>query len=315
MKKSVEFEQLVARIIAELEPTATVTWDDHIIGKRSGLKRQIDVSIRRANPEFLGIVDAKDYKRPATIERIDALTGVMLDVQANYGALACSGGFAKSIHAYAKSCGISLFNVHDAKSVNWSLELKIPIMWMRLTPVVQAIAHCHFEAGDSIPSQDPYGIPVTADEGRTRIDPSATFERFWKDPDANRTVGVLHHIRGNEPLKAIVLDNQEKKALRPVHLYELVYMVEQEVWIGKFQPDECRGLVDYLNGKSFTVSHLPDSAIPMEIDESWTLIEKPDQLSLTVRGTIVVCTQSVFVSNGHMTGLEAKYIGPQENYS
>jgi hypothetical protein len=75
VKRSTEFEQLVAKIVAELEPAAVVTWDDRIIGKLSGLRRQIDVSVRRTEPTFLGIIDAKDYKRRATIERIDALTG------------------------------------------------------------------------------------------------------------------------------------------------------------------------------------------------------------------------------------------------
>ena len=311
MRKSVEFEKLLAKIVAELEPTAVVTWDDHIEGRLSGLKRQIDVAIRREDPDFLGIIDAKDYTRPASIERIDALTGVMRDVGANYGALACSGGFAKSIHNYARNCGISLFNAHDAQSMNWSLELQIPILWSELTPLVQMGGAPYFEVGDSVIMNDPRGLQVTTNGGKTIIDPFSTFERFWNGPTANRTPRMLHHLTFDKPVKAVVNDAAGKRQLRPVEGYAIVYTVQPKVWLGRFQPAECRGLVDILDEQAFTASHLPDTAIPMQRDESWELIQEPDKLALTARGTVVICTQPVLVSDGKVESLQIRYLGPE----
>jgi hypothetical protein len=308
MRKSVEFEQLLAKIVAELEPEAVVTWDDHITGKLSGLKRQIDVSIRREEPAFLGIIDAKDYKRPATSERIDALTGVMRDVGANYGALACSGGFAKSTHNYARKVGISLFNVHDAESVNWSLELKIPILWYELMPVVQIGGAPYYEAGDTIVMDDPRGIQLTSDGGKTLIDPLLTFERYWNGPTANRTPGMRHHLTSDTPVEAVVTDAAGNTQLRPVEDFEIVYAVEQTVWLGKFQPTECRGLVDVLDGQAFMASHLPETAIPMQRDESWELIEEPDKLALTASGTVAFCIQPVLVSEPKVASLRMTHV-------
>jgi hypothetical protein len=272
------------------------------------------VSIRRENPDFLGIIDAKDYKRPATVERIDALTGVMRDLEANYGALACSGGFAKSIHTYARNCGVALFNVHGAQSVNWSLELKIPILWAELTPLVSLGGSPRFEAGDTVRTDDPRGLLVTTDGGKTIVDPLSTFKRIWNGPwdgpFVNRTPGVLHHLTSDKPVEAFVLDAFGDKRFRPVVNYAITYAVQPELWLGKFQPSECRGLVDYLDGKAFTASYLPDTAIPMERDESWEEVEQPGKLALTARGTVVVRMQPVLVTDLTVGGIDIEYLGP-----
>ena len=190
--KSAEFEKLIAVIMGELEPGASVTWNDHVVGELSRRNRQIDVSIRRSDPKFLGIIDAKHSKRRATIERIDALTGLMRDVEANYGALVCSSGFSPTIYQYARKVGVSLFNVHDAESIDWSLELSIPIFWTELTPVANLSGKFELFEGDSIAANDPLGLRVTADGGRTVLNALSTFERHWNGPDAARTVGVQH---------------------------------------------------------------------------------------------------------------------------
>ncbi|GGN16337.1 restriction endonuclease [Streptomyces fuscichromogenes] len=310
--KSVEFEQLTAKIVGELEKTAQVTWNDHIIGKRSGIRRQIDVSIRRFDPDFLGVLDAKDYKRPATIERIDALTGVMGDVEANYGALVCSGGFAKSIHRYARACGISLLNIHDAQSLNWSLELKIPIIWTELTPLVRVVGVAAFEVGDSFITDDPRGLQVTTDGGVTIANPLSTFERYWNRSDADRRIDVPHMLTFNQQVEAFVVDVGGSPRLRPVGRYGIEYVVESHTWLGKFEPDECRGVVDYLDGQAFIASHLPESAIPVRRDDSWESIEDPSKFALKPQGTIVVCQQPVLLSDAKVEALDVKFLGPHD---
>ncbi|MFE2063604.1 restriction endonuclease [Streptomyces sp. NPDC059467] len=308
--KSVEFEQLTAKIVGELEGAAQVTWNDHIIGKRSGVRRQIDVSIRRYDPDFLGIIDAKDYKRPATIERIDALTGVMGDVEANYGALVCGAGFAKSIHRYARACGISLLNIHDAQSLNWSLELKIPIFWAELTPLVRVVGVAAFEAGDSFISDDPRGLRVSVDGGVTLANPLSTFERYWNGPDADRSIGVPHAVTFNRQVEAFVVDAEGNSCLRSVRGYGIEYLVEPQIWLGKFEPDECRGVIDHLDDQAFIASHLPESAIPMKRDDSWELIEDLSKFALKPQGTIVVCQQPILLSDAKVEALNLKYLGP-----
>lgn len=293
MKKSAEFEQLVAKIVAELEPTAVVTWDDHIVGKLSGRKRQIDVSIRRQDPDFLGIIDAKDYKRPATIDRVDALSSVMREVEAQYGALVCSGGFSRSIHQYARNCGISLLSVHDAQSVSWSLELKIPIVWHELTPEVEMVGVFNIEPGDMLPLDNERGALVTADGGATFLHPFETFRTMWNEGSLpSMEPGTKRTVTSKEPVEVMVRDAAGLDRRRLVDSYGFAYVVHETVWLGKFQPQECRGLVDYLNDQAFTASYLPENTLPLRRDEEWEPIEDLSKLAITATQTVVVAARS-----------------------
>ena len=56
-----DYQKLAAAIYAELEPNAIVTHDDKILGRDTGIERQIDVSIRSsiAGHDILDIVQAQ----------------------------------------------------------------------------------------------------------------------------------------------------------------------------------------------------------------------------------------------------------------
>lgn len=307
-----EFEQLAEKIFAELQPHATVKWNDHIYGHLTETERQIDVSIRwrSGDDEYLAIVQAKDYtKNPANINVVDEFLSVIRDVKANAGFLICRSGFTKTAHTYARNSGISLLNLHDAQSVNWSLQLKIPIVWVELTPNVGIEAAARLEAGDQVPTDDPLGMPMTTDGGRTRVNPLSTFMRHWNELAANRTPGAVHRLQSDKPVKAIVRDKEGKIRFRPVPHFAIAYTVEQKAWLGRFQPTECRGLVDYLDEKSFIASYLPLSEIPMKRDERWEEIADPAKLAVTIRGTVVTTEQVVIVSEGHVEKLDINYLG------
>src|SRR5437773_7957303 len=129
-----EFEQLAQKILAELQPRAKVVWNDSIYGHLTQSKRQIDVSIRwkEGSDEYLVVVQARDTSDPADVNVVGEFSSVIRDVTANKGILICRSGFTKTAQAYARNCGISLFNLHDAQSINWSLQLTIPILWVEL---------------------------------------------------------------------------------------------------------------------------------------------------------------------------------------
>lgn len=310
MKRSTEYEQLVAQIVSELESSAVVKWNDHVVGSLSGVRRQIDVSIRREDPTFLGIIDTKDYKRPATIERIDALAGVMEDVQAHYGALVCSGGFARTIHQYARRRGISLFSAHDTRSANWSLELQIPILWTELTPLVSIRSRAHFEAGDTLVIGDDGMVRLTADHAKTLVDPIGTFAQRWNDGLLPRAVGVEHVVKSEQPLEALVLDAAEQRTLRPIDEFEIAYTVRLDAWLGRFDPPECRGLLDHLDDEAFLASYLPEQSLPTERGSSWERVENPEKLAICPRGTIVLTAAPVIVSDAKMETISLQYLGP-----
>jgi hypothetical protein len=120
------FETFVAQIQKKLEPHAKVTPNDKILG-RSGLLRQIDVSVKAivgGLHDILMILDCKDHKTPADINKVDGLYGMMQDVSAHKGAIVCNKGFTDGAKKRAKEINdIQLLYAFDSGSVDWILRL------------------------------------------------------------------------------------------------------------------------------------------------------------------------------------------------
>jgi len=150
--KWLDFEKMIAQIYQTLSPKATVTHNDFILGVKSGIKRQVVVSIRfrEAGCEFLVIVQAKTNSRPLDVNTIGEFASVIKDVRASKGVLIFNAGFTKAAQTFAKSIGIDLCSAHDAESKDWRTTLRVPIVWIRLQPYVQFSALMELKAGDSI---------------------------------------------------------------------------------------------------------------------------------------------------------------------
>lgn len=308
-----EFEVLAETILAELQPHADVRRDDFIYGHLTETRRQIDVSIRWSDGanSYLTIVQAKDRGRRADIKVVDEFLSVIKDVKATGGILICRSGFTQSAHTYARNAGVSLLNLHDAKSTNWSLQLTVPILWIELTPKLAIRYRASFEAGDIFPTEDPLGPPMTTD-GVTRMNPMSTFQKYWNGPDAKRDVGVAHTLAPDRPVHACVRTAVGTKCLRPVDDYAMVYTVERQSWLGRFQPADCRGLIDYLDEQAFTASYLPLSEIPVQRDEHWEKIDNPGQVVVNTRGTVVTTARILLVQEPKMEKLNISYLVPPD---
>jgi hypothetical protein len=309
-----EFENLAEKILAELHPMATVKRNDFIYGRLTETKRQIDVSIRwnSGDDEYLTIVQAKDHGRRANIKVVDEFLSVIKDVGATGGILICRSGFTGRAHTYARNCGVSLLNLHDAQSTNWSLQLTIPIIWIELTPNVQIGHQVELKVGDSLPTTDPLGAPLTNDGGKTRINPVSTFEKYWNGPAAARELGVEHRVPVQaEAVQAMVRTANGTTELRPVHEFNIIYTTMQKAWLGRFQPAQCRGLIDYLDEQAFTASYLPLSEIPVQRDDQWQEIDDPAKVVVSIRGTVVTTARILVVEGGQMKDLNIQYLGPE----
>jgi len=162
------FERLAERIARDVAPHATVSRNDHIDGHLSEKKRQVDVSIRWSDTghDYLTIVQTKDWRSPADINTVGEFAAVVEDVRATRGVLACRSGFSEGAKTYARNKGIALYNLHDAQSRDWNLDLTIPLLWVDLHPLLHFNSEVHLHAGDSVPLFD--GVPALS------TDPPAT---------------------------------------------------------------------------------------------------------------------------------------------
>lgn len=119
------FEKLVSAIHKIQSDDTNVTYDDKIIGKRTGRERQIDISIKfnHLYYSYLLIIECKDYKSPVPITAVEAFRTKLEDVGADKGVMVSSSGFQQGAVETAKAYGIELFTLTEEKS-DWTRRLR-----------------------------------------------------------------------------------------------------------------------------------------------------------------------------------------------
>lgn len=133
-----EFEAIVARLQSNFATGGKVTSDDKILGRNSGKKRQIDISVRAnvGGEEILIIVECKKWNRKPDVKAVEAFAGVKEDVGAHLGIMVSTKGFTDAARRTASAKGISLYRYEDTLKLGWpnGLETKFLIEVWNLTP-------------------------------------------------------------------------------------------------------------------------------------------------------------------------------------
>ena len=122
------YEGTIFKIYKELEPHADVRINDMLEGRDTGIKRQIDVSVRAkiADHDILIIIQAKDHNKAADVKIVGEFSSVIKDVGAQKGIIICKSGFTKSAITHAKNLKIDLLSVSDAITDNILINYKFP---------------------------------------------------------------------------------------------------------------------------------------------------------------------------------------------
>lgn len=101
------YERLVARMLAQQSETdLCVTPNAHIVGRISGVRRQIDVLIEARHDTDNSrriIVDAKRRSRKVDVKEVERFRGLMEDVGATHGYLVSPVGYTKAAEKRAQS--------------------------------------------------------------------------------------------------------------------------------------------------------------------------------------------------------------------
>lgn len=100
------YERLIARLMADqLATNLCVTPNARIRGRISGRSRQIDVLIDARHDTDNSrriVVDAKKRRRKIDVRDVEALEGLMKDVDATHGYLVCPAGYTKAAEKRAR---------------------------------------------------------------------------------------------------------------------------------------------------------------------------------------------------------------------
>ena len=266
MKKGKEYELLVEQIYKELQSDAEIKQDDFIQGEESGIKRQIDLSIRYriVDIEMLIVVQAKDWGRKADVKVVDEFKSVIKDVRAQKGILICNAGFTKAAINYAKKERIELYSAHTALNKKWHLAIELPAIKN------EDIYELHFELM----------LPVIPLEQIT-MNP---FYDLKKDGKVITKNEILNQVFQNVPLdksgKIITINvncdgiycNQLNGDFRKVEEFDVKYKyLKSETKLNTFNPTEYRALKDYIQDKIIHSYVDLKSMLPALIDMgSWT---------------------------------------------
>lgn len=101
------YERLVARMMADqLETDLCVTPNAHIVGRITGVRRQIDVLIETRHDTDNSrriIVDAKKRSRKIDVKDVESFRGLMEDVGASHGYLVSPAGHTKAAEKRAQA--------------------------------------------------------------------------------------------------------------------------------------------------------------------------------------------------------------------
>lgn len=117
------YERFVAKLMAdEAKQHLTVIPNARLIGRISGVRRQIDVLIDSRHGDDLTrriIVDAKRRKRPINVKQVEEFEGMMKDVQAQQGVIVClNGNTPAALKRAQHSISIRLVRPEDLDALN-----------------------------------------------------------------------------------------------------------------------------------------------------------------------------------------------------
>jgi hypothetical protein len=270
-----DYQKLAAAIYRDLSAGAVIAHDDHILGQTSGIPRQIDVSIRAdlCGHSILIVVQAKDLNRPADVNVVGEFAAVVDDVRASKGVLICSGGFTAPAIDYAKNLNIDLCTAHEAASRKWSLDLRIPLLWVE--PVID------FEIEVAARPRETNTDPVTVDRdagtwllsrdgGATTETVSQLLCAYWDTPKMERTPGVSHRLE--VPCHGLELRFGGKYWL-PLEAFAFIYTIRNLGWKGTFTFAQCRGILNVSTGILRARVQLTDKDIPIQRDPTWEPVD------------------------------------------
>lgn len=289
-KKWKRFEELAAEIQKELSPQAEVALNEHLVGKRSGQSRQIDIVVKQKVGQFdiLIVMDCKDYKHPLDVREVESFIGMVEDIGANKGALISVKGFTKAAKTRAKDSGINLYSLLDAKNEEWGTFVTVPVLVRDLQLKAYGFT---FEAVPfkefCLKPQSLNEMPLFREDG-TFINclRNLVIDR-WEDNKIPPTPGTHDKI----PITSEDVWTKVGEKLYNLKLYVNAIVVE-ELRFGNLPVVDIRGFKDDVQGTILTKGFTTDFLDFEKISTEWPVILSEE--ALAVKPVIVLGVTSSY---------------------
>jgi hypothetical protein len=285
-----KFEELVVAVQRRLSPNALVKHNDRVKGKKSGIPREIDVSIRDTIGEFeiLIVIECRDQKAPVGVPDIEQFAAKVQDIGAHKGAFVSASGFASTAPKYAKDVGLNLYRLIDVGEHEWKAFVSIPVL-------------CDFRHIKN------YNFKFTTEQSYiqniNKIIKSEKDQRFVilydkQNKELGRIVDFVN--KKLEEAKTLTSQGQHDVVFQndPIMLkYEnsffevrigVKYFVERELYLGFVPLEEFSGFHDIVTEGIVTDGFTTSSLNIQEIRGKWQKIDALDKVAIRPIITITI---------------------------
>lgn len=279
-KKWKKFEGLVAKVQAELAPNASIKTNEKIIGKNSGIKREVDISIRQNignYPVFIAI-NCKDYKVPVDLTRVEATIKLMEDVGANVSVMVSASGFTETALAVGSAAGMHMYRLVDTNEHEWKADIKLPLICN-----IKYLKDTHFVISSLENNQINITNPTLLyNKGGNLIGKiEDLFLKWWLQDNNDVPIGYNEHIEFlNDHYFIISGDNLDKVKITAN------IQVEKQIYFSMFPLAKLSGFEDQnLKGRVITNKII----LPIKFDDiknNWSKIDNINTLKITPFVTI-----------------------------
>ncbi|HYD62633.1 MAG TPA: restriction endonuclease [Noviherbaspirillum sp.] len=269
-------EELVLKIQKGLAPAAAVEHDKKIIGRITGVERQIDVWVTQNIGQYsMSIaIDCKATKRPTDTKCVEEFHGLVKDVGASKGVLVCPAGFTATAKKTAKHYMIELYRPVDTGDHKWKVRANLPAL-------------CDFR-GAAIS----FGIRTSAPMPFAIREHVAYMKVFDKEKSALGTaleVATKRWNSGDYPTAPGVHDDLDifgdtetyvdngYGEMAPVRLY-VGLEVKQQLYFGNLPIDQISGFLNVQTGSVVTNSFAVGLLTPSAVESTWKRVADVESL-------------------------------------
>lgn len=276
-KKWKRFEELVKKVQEELAPDAIVKLDDRIIGKETGVSRQIDISVRQSigNYDILVVIDCKDYSNPVDVKDVESFIGLAKDVQANKGVLVSSNGFTKTAKIRGEKAGLNLYSLVDTGAHDWQVMAYIYVVCNFIGPRKYSFTFSgNIEVFD-FPFNEPQQLKIF-DENNSELGTLlSVMQNNWNDNQYPIEPGYYENLDLRKGITKIFSDNRFQELSIKVNLN-----VESRLYFGELPIQKLSGFKDELTGKTIARGFTTDIIDVVDVQNHWPKINSIKELAV-----------------------------------
>lgn len=274
-----KFEELVAKIQTDLAGDAVVTHNEMITGKRTGVSRQVDVSIRKNVGQFelLIVIDCKDYGRPLDVKDVEEFMGLAQDVGAHKAGMVAAKGFSDTAKKRAQDAGIELYRVVDTDDHDWKSIIEVPA-------VIEFTGVTKFSLSFSAVGDEPFVPPDATDlrglilfdeQERARGTVRDLIGQMWNAREIPEQPGEYRDVQfAPNPLK---FKSGERFYRGKITANVLV---ETRLHFGYWPISKAFGFHDERTGATITRNMEFDSLSMVEVEKNWPRIKSVAELAV-----------------------------------